>query len=124
MAEPIKISTSKYNKEGKVEIDGKIWTVKLPGAATELRLNQAQRRLSVLEKKVKADEATEEDLDRYDGYEKTVYDVFRNIFKDDTKDNSEVNKWIDETPLMIIIMAFEDIRNQANVDREEATQSS
>lgn len=114
MPEPIKISTSKYNKEGHVEIDGHLWSVKLPGAATELRLNQAQRRLTVLQKKVDAGEATEEDLDRYDDYEKTIYDAFRVMFKDTTEDNFEVNAWIDETPMVIIMMAFEELKNQAN----------
>lgn len=122
MAEPIKISTGKYNKSGKVDIDGKIWTVNLPGASTELRLNQAQRRLNVLDKKVKDGSITEDELDRYDEYEKVVYDTFRNIFKDDTDDNSEVNKWIDDTPLAIIVMALEDIKASAN--GTETAQSS
>ena len=43
MAEPVKISTSKHIKEGKVDIDGHIWTVKLPGAKTELRMSQVFR---------------------------------------------------------------------------------
>lgn len=114
MAEPIKISTGKYNKSGKVDIDGRIWTVNLPGASTELKLNQAQRRLNLLDKKVKDGSVTEEELDRYDEYEKVVYDTFTNIFKDDTEDNSEVKKWIDETPLAIIVMALEDIKASAN----------
>lgn len=118
--EPIKISTAKYNKEGKVDIDGHLWTVKLPGASTELRLNQAQRRLKVLQKKVDSGDADDADLDRYDDFEKTIYDAFRNMLRDETSDNAEVNKWIDETPLAIIMMAFEDIKAQANGD----TQSS
>lgn len=127
MAEPIKISTGKYNKEGKVEVDGKLWTVKLPGASTELRLNQAQRRLQVLDKKVQDGTATEADLDRYDDYEKTIYDTFLNIFQDDTEDNSEVSAWINETPMAIIVMALEDIKKQANAtgqDTEATDQKS
>lgn len=114
MSEAIKISTGKYKKEGKVEVDGQLWTVKLPGAATELRLNQAQRRLTVLDKKVQDGTITEPELDRYDEYEATVYGTFRSIFQDSTEDNAEVNKWIDETPLGIIVMALEDIKKQAN----------
>lgn len=114
MAEPVKISTSKYTKSGKVDIDGKIWAVKLPGAGTELKLSQAQRRLTVLQQKVESGKATEEDLDRYDAYEQTIYDVFFNMFTDNTKDNSEVKAWINETPMAIIMMAFEDIKNSAN----------
>lgn len=114
MSEPVKISTNKYTKQGKVEIDGKLWEVKLPGAGTELKLSQAQRRLKVLDKKVEAGNATEEDLDRYDQYEKTIYDVFFNMFKDSTEDNSEVKAWIEETPMAIIMLAFEEIKEKAN----------
>lgn len=114
MPEAIKISTSKYTKQGKVDIDGKIWSVTLPGAGTELKLSQAQRRIRVLDKKIESGDVTEEDLDRYDAYEKTVYDVFLNMFRDSTKDNSEVTKWVNETPLAIILLAFEEIKNRAN----------
>lgn len=127
MAEPVKISTNKYTKQGKVDIDGKIWSVNLPGAGTELKLSQAQRRLKVLDKKVEAGDATEEDLDRYDGYEKTIYDVFFNMFKDSTDDNSEVKAWIEETPMAIIMLAFEEIKGKANgkdSGQEDATESS
>lgn len=114
MPEPVKISTSKYTKQGKVDIDGKLWSVNLPGAGTELKLSQAQRRLTVLNKKVEAGDATEEDLDRYDAYEKTIYDVFFNMFKDSTGDNSEVKAWIEETPMAIIMLSFEEIKGKAN----------
>lgn len=125
MAEPIKISTGKYNKDGKVDIDGKIWTVKLPGASTELRLNQAQRRLTLLDKKVQAGTATEEDLDKYDEYEQVIYSTFTNIFQDGTKDNTEVKAWIADTPMAIIALALEDIKSQANGQTTETdTQSS
>lgn len=120
MSEPIKIVTSKYNKDGQVDIDGHIWTVKLPGAATELRLNQAQRRLQVIQKKIDKGDATEEDLDRYDEYEKTVYDAFRLMLRDTTEDNSEVNAWIDETPLVVIMLVFEDMKAQANGNTESS----
>lgn len=124
MPEPIKISTSKYSKEGKVDIDGNIWHVKLPGAGTELALNQAKRRLTVLDKKLEDGTATEEDLDRYDKYEKTIYDTFSGIFRDSTKDNSDVKSWINDTPLAVILLALEDIKEQASDGRTEPTSST
>lgn len=111
MAEAIKISTGKYKKSGKVNIDGMVWDVVLPGAATEMRLMQAQRRLTLLDQKVEDGIADENDLDKYDEYEKVIVDTFRGMFKDSTKDNSEVNKWIDETPMAFIAQAFEDIKS-------------
>lgn len=113
-AEPVIISTDKYTKQGKVQVDGKIWSVKLPGAGTELKLNQAMRRIKVLDKKIETGDVTEEDLDRYDVYEKLMYDVFLGLFKDSTENNSEVQTWVNETPMAIIMMAFEEIKNQAN----------
>lgn len=125
MAEPISISTDKYKKQGKVKIDGHVWEVKLPGAGTELRLSQAQRRIKLLEKKVEDGTATEEDLDKYEKYEELVYGTFKTMFKDSTKDNSEVNKWIEETPLMFIMMAFEEIKKSAQgEDSSDGRESS
>lgn len=134
MAEPVKISTSKYNKQGKVDIDGNIWNVILPGAGTELRFSQASRackmqaaRIDLLDKKIDNGTITEAELDRYEEYsrkyeenERIVYQVFQNTFKDETKDNSHVKKWMDETPTAIIMLAFEDVKSQAN-SQEEGT---
>ncbi len=126
--EPIKINTGKYNKQGKVDVDGKIWSVKLPGAGSELRLSQAQRtsklyatRIELIEEKIENKTATEEDLDKYEEYsekfqenDKLIYESFGSIFNDGTKDNSEVKKWLNETPMIVILMSFEDIKKQAN----------
>jgi|VirMetMinimDraft_7_1064189.scaffolds.fasta_scaffold06105_4 ASC-1-like (ASCH) protein len=119
--EPIKINTGKYNKQGKVDVDGKIWTVKLPGAGTEMRLSQAQRRLTMLDQKVENKTATEEDLDKYDSYELVVYETFKSMFKDNTKNNSEVSKWVEETPLAIMVQVFEDLKEQANGRKDSPT---
>lgn len=120
MAVPITINTGKYIKDGKVSVDGMIWKVIFPGAAREMKLMQAQRRLQLLDKKIKNETVTEEDLDKYDRYEETVFQFFKNLFRDDTKDNSQVNKWIAETPLAVIGQAFEDIKEA----REKAAQTS
>ena len=128
MAEPVKISTSKHIKEGKVDIDGHIWTVKLPGAKTELRMSQVFRdnklyaaRIANLDKKIDSDKYTDEDLDKYEEYnnkfkesEQEVFDFFQTIFKDETEDNSEVKEWVANTPTAIIQLAFEDIKEQTN----------
>lgn len=133
MAEPIKISTSKYTKVGKVDVDGNVWSVKLPGAGTEMRFSQASRacksseaRLALLDKKIEAGTITESELDTYDEHakkyeenERIIYDVFMRVFSDDTKDNSQVKKWMDETPTAIIMLAFEDVKTQANGDTPE-----
>lgn len=134
MSEPIPINTGKYNKEGKVNIDGQVWSVTLPGAGSELRLSQAFRssklwgkRLELIDRKITADTATEEDLDKYEEYgeryaksEKLILDMFTQFFNDGTPDNASVKKWIEETPAAIIQLAFEDIKQQANQPDEPA----
>ena len=114
MAEAIKISTGKYTKEGKVDIDGNIWTIKLPGAGTEMKLSQAQRRLKLLYKKIEADTADEDDLDKYDKFEKVIFDTFKDMFKDGTKDDDKVKEWVEDTPIAIIVQVFEDVKKAAD----------
>ena len=109
-----KIDTSKYTKEGKVEVDGKIWSVVLPGAGTELKLSKAIRRQEFLAKKLEKGDATEADLDKLDEIEDFIMSVYTGLFKDDTADNSDVTEWMNSTPLAIIVQAFEDIKEQAN----------
>lgn len=133
MAEPLKISTKKYTGGGKVDIDGNVWSVKLPGAGTELRFSQASRacklylsRMELVEKKIDAGTVTDSDLDKYEEYknkyeenEKVIYDIFSNTFDDGTEDNSEVKKWVYDTPTSIIMLAFEDVRSQAHDTNSE-----
>lgn len=113
MSEPVKIDTGKYTKEGKVDIDGNIWTVVLPGAAKELQFSKNQRRMEFLSKKVEKGDVTEEDLDKLDALEDFALSFFKGIFKDDTEDNSKVGEWVDATPIAIIAAAFNDIKKAA-----------
>lgn len=136
---PIRINTSKYTTQGFVEIDGNVWKVVLSGAGTELRFSQASRacklygsRIDLYDKKIESGNITEEELDKYEEYvekyesnERVIYNIFQNTFRDDTPDNSEVKKWVDETPTAIIMLAFEDVKDQAqNGNREEKTENS
>lgn len=113
MDEIKKIDTSRYKKQGKVEVDGKLWSITLPGAGKELKLSKAQRRLKFLQKKIDSGDYDEEDIDNFDKLEEYSYQFFHELFRDTTEDNSEVKAWMDETPLSIIIQSFEDIKQQA-----------
>lgn len=130
MADVTKISTGKYTKEGKVNIDGHIWSIKLPGAGSELRLSQASREskylsalIDKLNGKIDDGSVTEDELARLEEYndkftatEKTVFGYFRKMLRDDTEDNSEVEAWLEETPMGIIQLAIEDVKKQANAE--------
>lgn len=124
MAEPVRVRTTKYAKSGKVDVDGHIWDVIPPGLGTETRFSQASRaaklyaaRIDLLDKKIDKGTITEEELDKYENYcqqyeenEAVVYDIFIRTFRDSTKDNTEVKKWMDETPSAYIMQAFEDVK--------------
>jgi hypothetical protein len=122
MAEAIKIANRK--RDIKVDIDGNIWSINLPGAGTELMLSQAQRRIKQLDRKVESGNATDEDLDEYDRLELTFYNLFRNMLSDGTEENASVHKWIDETPMAVIAQVFEEIKEQANGRRDEPPTST
>lgn len=125
MSEPIKINTGKYLTGGKIEVDGKIWDVKLQGAGSELRYSQAQRqaklysaRLANLDKKIEAGTATDADLDKYEDYsniytenEQIIYSELTKMFTDGTADNSEVKEWLNNTPTFAVMLAFEEVNN-------------
>lgn len=113
MSDIKKIDTSTYTTEGKVDIDGNIWGIKLPGAGTELRMSKIQRRSALLTQKAEKGTATEEDLDKLDALEDEFYNFFIGIF-DDGKGGDDVRAWAEKTPLAVIYQAFEDIKKQAN----------
>jgi len=141
MAEPIKISTKKFEPDGKVDIDGNIWTIKPPGAGTELRLSQAFRgsklyasRMNIVEKKIESETATSEDLDKYEEYidkfekhEKVIFDISTSILRDETDSNKQVKEWVENTPTITIEKVFDEIERQSlqrQLDGSKETSSS
>lgn len=108
----IVVDTSKYLGTKRIVVDGNDWEIKLPGAAKELAMNQIQRRVKLLDKKIESGNYNEADLDKYDEYEKYLFGMFEGMFVDGT-DNKSVKNWIDKTPLPIIMQVFEDIKMQS-----------
>lgn len=106
------IKTSNYVKSKKILVDGNEWTMFPPGAGDELAMNQAQRRINLLEQKIKDSSATEADYDKYDELENRTYELFQKIFRDSTDDNSEVKGWLSSTPLVVIYAIMDDISKQ------------
>ena len=119
----LSINTSSYTKPRTIEVDGKTWTIRMPGAADELAMSQAKRRVDYLDKKITNGTANDADYDLYDQLEKTMYNVFLKIFKDSTDDNSEVKAWVESTSLPIIQIAFEDLKRQV-AESDEAKNNS
>lgn len=115
------INTSTYLKSRNIEIDGFVWTLKAPGAREELSMSQAQRRIKRLDQKIEERTATDQDYDLYDKLEAQSYSMFKNIFKDTTADNSQVNNWLEETPLGVVMQIFQDIKKQLETKDEDVT---
>jgi hypothetical protein len=138
MAEPIKISTSKYTKQGKVEIDGHVWTVKLPGAGTELRMSQLEReqrtceaRLKNLETIIDKGNATDLQIDQYEELSQKSAElseqsnsIFHQTFNDGTDDNESVKAWLHDTPTAVIYLTFQDVKNGGDSTNEKVNNGS
>ena len=118
MSQVPSINTSSYLKPRKVEVDGNVWTLKAPGAKQELALSQAQRRLKRLDQKIADESAVDADYDLYDTLEQRMYDMFKDIFVDETEGNQTVEKWLSEMPLSVVMQSFEDLPNQIK-DKDE-----
>lgn len=117
------IKTSNYLKSRKILVDGQEWTMHPPGAGDELALNQGKRRAERLEKKIQDGTATDADYDTYDRIENNMYNIFRKMFKDKTEDNSQVNAWLNSTPMVVIMAILEDIQKQATENQDEEDES-
>lgn len=117
----IQIKTSELNKVYKIEVDGEAWEMRSPGAGDELRLGQVQRRVAQIDKKIKDGTATDADYDLYDQLERTMYEMFENMFKDSTENNANVKEWVKNTPMAIITAAITSIKDQivASEDKKE-----
>lgn len=121
----ININTKDYLGETRVIVNGNDWEIKLPGAGTELRLSQSQRRIKLLDKKMNDDTATEADYDLYDKLENQSIAIFTDMFRDGTDSNQSVKDWVEATPLAVIMASFEDIKEQAaNKDDTKDTKAS
>lgn len=140
MSKVITISSDKHKKDFAVNIDGNIWRVRPPGAASELRFSQVSRdatrlsaRLELLTKKIDSETATMEDLDAYDKAsaeysesEGKLLAYFKGLFKDETEDNSQVEAWINDTPMSVVAKIVNDIKQLADggSDEQDPGQSS
>lgn len=114
MNDIVKIDTKRYAKiDPKVDIDGNIWSIHMPGAGKSMEYTKLQRLAKVLYRKVESNTHTEDDAKRLDEIEDWTIEFFLGVFRDDTPDNADVRKWLEETPAPFIMQAFEDVQEQA-----------
>lgn len=100
----VSINTKDFIKSKKILIDGKEWEFISPGAGLSLELSKLAREIS--EKDATSDEQTK--------MVETMFEYYESIFKDSTKTNSQVKKWLRETPIETIGLIVANIQKQVN----------
>lgn len=97
----VTITTQDFIKTKRVQIDGMDWEFISPGAGLSLELSRLAR--EVTENK---DASTEEQTKMVE----TMFEYYASIFKDSTKDNSQVKAWLRKTPIETIGLVVAEIQ--------------
>lgn len=98
----ISISTKDFVKTKTIQIDGMDWEYIAPGAGLSLELSRLAREIT--EKEASTDEQTK--------MIETMFEYYGSIFRDKTKNNSQVTKWLRETPIETIGLVVAEINKQ------------
>ena len=115
----ISISTKELVKKGiEFEIEDlsgnkHVWEYRTPGAGLMLELSRASRKSAELEAKLVKGEASDKDRKEQEQLLELAFDFYGSIFKDQTKDNSEVKQWLRETPMDLISLVVEEVQKQS-----------
>lgn len=99
----VTITTKDFVKAKKVQIDGMDWEYTAPGAGLSLELSKLARAVTA------ENSTTEEQTEMLE----KMFEYYGSIFKDSTKDNSQVNKWLRETPIETIGLVVAEINKQS-----------
>lgn len=92
------INTKDFIKSKKVSIDGMDWEFTAPGAGTSLKLMKLNG--------IGAD-ASQEEISKAT---QALFEAFTSMFKDRTKNNSQVKKWLNDTPLETISLVVAEVQ--------------
>lgn len=100
----VSINTKDFVKTKKVQIDGMDWEFIAPGAGLSLELSRLAREIT--ENK---DATTEEQTKMIE----TMFEYYGSIFRDSTKGNTQVKKWLRDTPIETIGLVVAEINKQS-----------
>lgn len=108
----VSISTKDFVKVKKIQIDGQDWDFIAPGAGLSLELSRLAREVTE-NKDATAQEQT--------AMIETMFEYYGSIFRDSTKDNSQVKKWLRSTPIESLPLIVAEINRQfeEGVDKSE-----
>lgn len=104
------ISTKDYIEGKKFEIDGMTWEYVVPGAGITLDLSRAARKSTELDKKVADNTATPAEQAEHARLIEVVLNFYESMFRDGTKNNTQVKKWIQTTPANVIAAIVADVQ--------------
>lgn len=96
------ITTKDFVKTKAIQIDGMDWEFISPGAGLSLELSRLARQIS--EK-----EASPEEQNKMI---ETMFEYYGSIFRDKTKNNAEVTKWLRNIPIEALPLIIADINKQ------------
>ena len=98
----ITIATKDFIKTKSVQIDGMDWEFISPGAGLSLELSRLAREINGKEASVEEQTKMIE----------TMFEYYGSIFRDKTKTNSQVKKWLRDTPIDTISFVVAEIQKQ------------
>lgn len=101
----VSITTNDFVQAKKIKIDKYEWDFISPGAGLTLELSKLSR--EVASKKNASDEEALSLMEK-------IYEYYGSVFKDSTKDNSQVNEWLRKTPIDSLALIVQDINRQFN----------
>lgn len=136
MSEARKIGSGFIRKQ--VVVDGNEWIYREIGSGESQRMTQAfariklyARRAEQIDKRLEANTATEDELDKQEEYldkieqySKEANEILFSCLSDGTPENISVREWFDKTPQHIIEKVSQDILKADNGTREETKEDS
>lgn len=108
----ITISTKNFVKTKLIKIDGMDWEYTAPGAGLSLELSRLAREVTDNKDTTPAEQTK---------MVETMFEYYGSLFRDKTKDNSQVTKWLRNTPIEALPAIVADINRQVEegVDTSE-----
>lgn len=98
----VTITTKDFVKTKQIQIDGMDWEYIAPGAGLSLELSRLAREIT--DKEASPEEQTK--------MIEAMFEYYGSIFRDKTKNNAQVTKWLRNTPIETIGLVVAEINKQ------------
>ena len=105
----ISINTKDYLKGVEVDLDGNKWRFHQPGAGVMLDISKSFRKAKELQGKT---ELTDDEQEQMADLNEKFFNLYASMFTDGTKNNTQVTKWLHDTPLETVVAVVDAIQKQ------------